>query len=126
MKYITRTLLSLLAVAGIVLMLQPQSVHAIDAFEQGCEATPNSAICKEAKNGETETSGLIQTVIETLIYIVGVISVIMIIVGGIRYTLSNGDSSKVTSAKNTVLYAVIGLVVAILAFAIVNFVIAQF
>jgi hypothetical protein len=50
----------------------------------------------------------------------------MLIIGGIRYTVSNGDSAAVTSAKNTILYAVIGIVVAILAYALVNFVITSF
>ncbi|MNY57155.1 hypothetical protein D3C86_1933160 [compost metagenome] len=50
----------------------------------------------------------------------------MIIVSGIRYATSNGDSSAVTSAKNTLMYSVIGLIVAILAYAIVNFVLKAF
>ena len=53
---------------------------------------------------------------------VGILSVIMLIWGGILYTTSSGDSNKVTTAKNTIMYAVIGLVVAIFAYAIVNFV----
>jgi multisubunit Na+/H+ antiporter MnhB subunit len=54
------------------------------------------------------------------------IAVIMIVIGGIRYTTSNGDSSQVKSAKDTIMYAVIGLVVAILAYAIVNFILSAF
>jgi hypothetical protein len=50
----------------------------------------------------------------------------MIIYGGIRYTTSAGDSSHVKAAKDTILYAVVGLVVAILAYAIVNFVVGAF
>jgi hypothetical protein len=50
----------------------------------------------------------------------------MIIVAGIRYTTSGGDASSVTAAKNTLMYSIIGLVVAILAFAIVNFVLKAF
>ena len=50
----------------------------------------------------------------------------MMIIGGIRYVISNGDSSQITSAKNTIMYAVIGLVVALLAYAIVNFIVVQF
>ena len=46
----------------------------------------------------------------------------MIIYGGIQYTTSAGDSGKVTNAKNTILYAIVGLIVSILAYAIVNFV----
>jgi uncharacterized membrane protein YjfL (UPF0719 family) len=50
----------------------------------------------------------------------------MIIVGGIKYVISNGDSSKVKSAKDTIMYSVVGLVVALLAYAIVKFVLTQF
>ena len=49
----------------------------------------------------------------------------MIIIGGIKYVTSNGDSSGVTSAKNTILYAVVGLVVAVMAYTIVNFVLTN-
>ena len=59
----------------------------------------------------------------TILYIVGIVAVIMLIIGGIRYVVSGGDAKKVTDAKNTVLYAIIGLVICFLAFAIVNFVI---
>jgi len=70
--------------------------------------------------------GIFKTITNVLLYIIGAISVIMLIIGGIRYTVSNGDSAAVTSAKNTILYAVIGIVVAILAYALVNFVITSF
>jgi hypothetical protein len=65
----------------------------------------------------------ISSVVSVLMYILGVLSVIMIIVGGIRYTASNGDAGRIKAAKDTITYAVVGLVVAILAYAIVNFVI---
>ena len=68
----------------------------------------------------------VQQVINVLLFIIGAVAVIMIIIGGIKYVLSNGDSSQITSAKNTIMYAVIGLIVALLAYAIVNFVVVQF
>lgn len=64
------------------------------------------------------------TVVNVLLFIIGALSVVMLIWGGIRYTTSAGNSSAVTSAKNTIMYAVIGLIVAFLAFAIVNWVLA--
>ena len=67
--------------------------------------------------------GIVSQIINILLFLIGVVSVIMIILGGFKYALSGGDSDKVTGAKNTVLYAIIGLIVAILAFAIINFVI---
>ncbi len=62
------------------------------------------------------------TIVNILLFLIGAISVIMLIYGGIRYTISGGDSSAVTAAKNTILYAIVGLIVAFLAFAIVNWV----
>jgi len=62
----------------------------------------------------------------TLLLAIGFVSVVMLIIGGFRYVLSNGNEKSVTGAKDTILYAIIGLVVALLAFAIVNFVLGRF
>lgn len=67
-------------------------------------------------------NSIFKTVVNFLLFFIGAISVIMLIWGGIRYATSGGASGSVTSAKNTILYAVIGLVVAFLAYAIVNWV----
>ena len=63
---------------------------------------------------------LFRSVVNFLLMAVGAISIIMIVVGGILFALSNDDSSRVTKARNTVLYAAIGLIVSLLASAIVN------
>lgn len=67
-------------------------------------------------------NGVFTNITNTILYIVGIIAIIMLIFGGIRYITSGGDKQKVTDAKNTILYAIVGLVIALLAFAIVNFV----
>ena len=77
-------------------------------------------------DGGVQLERAIRDVINVLLYVIGAVAVIMIVIGGIRYTISNGDSGQITSAKNTILYAVIGLVVALLAYAIVNFVVDAF
>lgn len=69
---------------------------------------------------------IFKTITNVLLFIIGAVSVIMLIIGGIRYTLSGGDSAAVTSAKNTILYAVVGIIVALLAYAVVNFVLSSF
>ena len=66
---------------------------------------------------------LFQIITNVLLFIIGAVSVIMLVIGGIRYVVSGGDQKAVTDAKNTILYAVIGLVVALMAYAIVNFVV---
>ncbi len=68
----------------------------------------------------------IKNIVNVLLFVLGAIAVIMIIIGGIRYATSNGDANATKGAKDTVLYAVVGLVVAILAYAIVNFVLEAF
>ncbi len=80
-------------------------------------------------DGQTDNlfseGGIFQTVTNILLFLVGAISVIMLIIGGIRYVVSGGDQAAVTSAKNTILYAIVGIVVAFLAFAAVQFVITS-
>lgn len=70
--------------------------------------------------------GVFSTITNVLLFIIGAISVIMLIIGGIRYTVSGGDQAAITSAKNTILYAIVGIIVALLAYAIVNFVVGSF
>lgn len=66
--------------------------------------------------------GLVSTLVNFLLFAVGALSVIMILFGGLRYVLSGGNSSAVTAAKNTIMYAIIGLVVSFFAYAIVQFI----
>lgn len=71
------------------------------------------------------SGGVVKTVTNILLFFAGALSVIMLIVGGLRYTISGGNSTAVTAAKNTVLYAIVGLVVAFLAYAAINFVLTS-
>ena len=70
------------------------------------------------------TGGVITSVTSILLFIVGALSVIMLIIGGLRYAISGGNTTAVTAAKNTILYAIVGLVISFLAFAAINFVLA--
>ena len=70
-------------------------------------------------------AGIITTITNTMLFLVGALAVIMVIFGGFRYVTSAGNSSSVTAAKNTILYAIVGLVVAFLAYAAINFVIGS-
>jgi len=69
-------------------------------------------------------TGIITTITNVLLFVAGGLAVIMIIIGGLRYVTSAGNASSVTAAKNTILYAIVGLVVAFLAYAAVNFVLS--
>jgi hypothetical protein len=123
MKKWKQIVLSLAVMAGVgVFAIPSQSVAAINVFQQ-CSSNAGSAVCG-AKNDSA--SSMITTVINTLLYVLGMIAVLMIVIGGIRYTTSNGDSSAVKGAKDTILYAIVGLIIAMLAYAIVNFVVKAF
>ena len=71
-------------------------------------------------------SGVFSQISKVLLYIVGAVAVIMIVIGGLRYVISGGDATQVQAAKNTILYALVGIIVAILAYAAVTFVINSF
>ena len=73
--------------------------------------------------GEGGDEGIFKKVVNILLFVIGAVAVIMLIYGGIQYVISGGAQDKVANAKNTILYAVVGIVVAILAFAVVNFVV---
>lgn len=68
-------------------------------------------------------TGFIGRLTTFILAAIGIVSVVMLIFGGFRYIISGGDAKKVTDAKNTILYAIIGLVIALLAYAIVNFIV---
>lgn len=81
---------------------------------------PSSANCSDG-NATSKINDIVHTVINLLSAIVGIVAVIMIIVGGLRYITSGGNDTSVTGAKNTILYAIIGLVIVALAQTLVRF-----
>ena len=124
MKKVSVILASLLALPVIafgVTTLVADSASAQLNLESGIDSAKGTG----TPDNVTEDDGLIKKVVNLLLWAIGIVSVIMIIIGGIRYATSNGDSNQVTAAKNTIMYAVIGLVIAIFAYAIVNFVLFQ-
>lgn len=122
MKKIKTALMSVMITLGLSTALLATPVSAVNVFEQ-CAGNADSAVCASK---DDKASVLIKDVVNLLLFVIGVIAVIMIVVGGIRYTTSNGDSGAIKSAKDTILYAIVGLVIALLSFAIVNFVLRQF
>ena len=96
----------------------PDGTESINDSLEGC-GTNHGINNANNKNNLMETVG---TVINVITGIVGFIAVVVLIYGGVQYTLSTGDSAKVKRAKDTIMYGIIGLVIAILACAIVNFV----
>ena len=119
MKQITKTLTKTLTGLGALLCLSTSRVLASAlSVQEGANAARAEGMPTELIGD----NGVFSRLTNTILLVVGLISVIMLVYGGLRYILSGGDSKKVTDAKNTILYAIIGLIISLLAFAIVNFV----
>ena len=122
MKKLSRIITSLALLGSLTLFTAgPAFAAPVDVFK-GDACTGNTSIC--GSNGN-DVYSILKNVINILLTVVGIISVIMIIVGGIKYVTSTGDSSSINSARETIIYAVVGLGISIMAFAIVNFVLGR-
>lgn len=119
MKSKKRFLLLIALVIGCAFLVSSPGASAL-TLREGVEA----ARCDGCPADLFGDGGVFKQITNTLIYIVGVIAVVMLVFGGIKYVVSGGDAKKVTDAKNTVLYAIIGLVIAFVSYAIVTFVIS--
>ena len=122
-------------VVGIAVMMA--GLFAVPAMAASCptgtlrqgEDLPSVAQCnlpkEEEQPGSTDLFKTIQTIINWILAVLGVIAVIMIIIGGVSYMTSQGDPGKTMKGRDTILYGIIGLIIALLAYAIVNFVLAN-
>lgn len=120
----------------------------LGVVSMGLQALPVAAVGKiRCPNGEVSSTGdlsgctgisksnnslndnnlmtTLNQIINVIIGVIGFIAVIVIILGGVQYTTSAGDSGKVKTARNTIMYGIIGLIIALLAYSIVNFVLTN-
>jgi hypothetical protein len=120
---ITATLaVMMFAVPGLL----PASANAAPFSASRNEACKGANLQNDPSCADNDLSGTIKTVVNILSAIVGVAAVIMIIIGGFRYITASGDSGSISSAKNTIIYALVGVVIATLAQVIVRFVLGRF
>lgn len=128
-KSIKIALAGLLAVPalalGVTLFTPVAQTASAQSIQEGANAAKGSSSTTCLFTSTTCSNGIFTNIVNVLLYIIGAISVIMLIYGGIRYTISGGDTAAVTAAKNTILYAIVGVIVAVLAYAIVNFVLGS-
>jgi len=119
-KVILAGLLAIPVIAFSVGLVVPMNTGAVAGIQNGANSAQGSGTPTNLFGGD---DAIFSKITNTALFLIGAISVIMLIYGGIRYTISGGTEKSVTAAKNTILYAVVGIVVALLAFALVNFVI---
>ncbi len=127
MKHIKNLLLGLAMVVSLGVVATPVLTHAAatpsTATDSACTAITGNTDCKTSSG--VSVNSLIRTIINILSFVVGVVAVIMVIIGGFNYVTSGGDSNKVSSAKNTIIYALVGLVIVALSQVLVQFVFNQ-
>lgn len=118
----------LLATAFILLPAAPAQAALFEgSVQEACNgaALAGSGDCDNAK-AKNDVQSAISEGLQIFSVVIGVIAVVMIIIGGFKYIISSGDPASVNGAKNTILYAVIGLVIAAFAQIIVQFVLVKF
>ena len=114
-------IIAALLFTNIAILAAPNSVQAANVCNGNAPASVKKAAgCSGNKN---ELQKNITNILKAVIGAAGLVAVIFIVIGGVQYMTSAGDTSKVEKAKKTVLYALIGLIICALAFAIVNWVI---
>ena len=112
---------SIYSVSGVFTLLATRAFAAVTTDTQ--QGVTN--VQTNTNVGNTDLTTLLGNIINIMLGIIGVAAVIMLIIGGFRYVFSQGNEKAVSGAKDTILYSIIGIVVALLAFAIVNFVLGQ-
>jgi hypothetical protein len=122
-----RILMASLAVFFGMMAIAP-TTSATDVFSGACgSGSGGSAVCgkQSGSNPLTGPNGTLRRVTRIIAVIAGIAAVIMILIGSIMYVTSGGDAGKVSSAKDTIMYAAVGLVIISIAQAIITFVIGK-
>lgn len=122
MKKVIITSLVAIFTLGLVTLATP--VYAASCGDGTAAGEAMCGVSQIDSSGTTSTTvyDTVKTIINVLLFVVGIIAVVMIIWGGISYVLSSGAADKAKKARDTIVYSVVGLIVAITAYAIVQFV----
>lgn len=128
MKSFTTLKLAVLTLVSFII-LSP-AVLAVSVTDKACATIPDSAVCKDAEQGQTSNplfgeNGVLTSVVSILSLVLGVIAVIVLIIAGIRFATSQGNAQSVGNVRNTVIYACVGIAVAALAQALVQLVLSK-
>lgn len=122
---LTTIIAGLVAILGLSTFIAPTPVLATTTDICSIDNVPTevkqAAGCPGSNPTDYDLTDVVQKIVNAIIVVLGTLAVVIIIIGGISYMTSNGDAGKLMKAKNTILYACVGLVICVLAFAIVNF-----
>ena len=113
---------------SVSLLTPAASVTAVENCDANGINITTGAECSHGTGTPSNLFGdgsVFQRITDVALGLIAAISVLMLIYGGIRYTTSGGNSNNVTAAKDTIMYAIIGIIIAVLAYAIVHFVLTS-
>ncbi len=109
--------------AGLMLALSPGAAQAADVSNCDTKSIEGGVECINQGGDAPDLLSVVESIINTMLFVIGIIAVIMLIYGGIRYVVSGGSQTQVEGARNTIMFAIIGLIVAFVAWGAVNFVV---
>src|SRR3990167_9750565 len=134
MRYLQGLLIgfSMLAAGATAVLVVPSPAVAVDVLSPICQQQPNADVCKDNQANASDTdnplfgpNGIITKVMQIMVAIVGIFAVITLMISGVKFITSGGDADGAASARRGGLYAMIGLLIAMLAQAIVSFVLGK-
>ena len=131
MKYIKLIALAVITVFTVGTIVIPSSASAVDVTTPLCsEVGDKPVVCEDAKNGNTTdpafgADGVVTKAIRLFLMIVGIIAIFVILVNAVRMITSMGSPDSFNSAKNGLIFAVVGLVIVLLAQTIITFVVRK-
>ena len=121
MKNKLKTIILILAtIIGVGSLLIPAPAFADDPCRDDLPEVVKEANGCNGTGSTDQLPKLIQNVLNAIIAVSGLVAVVFVVIGGVQYMTSTGDAGKVKKAKDTILYALIGLIICVLSFAIVN------
>lgn len=131
-----KNIILILLIISLGVMFTSEKTYAISALSSVCTggSVSNGALCTDYNNNANKINSnprnnpivdIIKTVITIISVAIGIVSVIMIMIGGLRMILSNGDPQTIARSRESIIYAIIGIVVAITAEGIVIFVVSR-
>ena len=136
MRYLQGLLIgfSMLAAGATAVLVVPSPAVAVDVLSPICQQQPNADVCKDNQTASGDSNddnplfgpnGIITKVMQIMVAIVGILAVITLMISGVKFITSGGDADGAASARRGVLYAMVGVLIAMLAQAIVSFVLSK-
>jgi FtsH-binding integral membrane protein len=126
MNRLKKICIRLVLVIGLLIASSAPAL-AVNPVQQVCQGNANATVCEASSNNNSllGKNGIITKAAKVMVYFAGVIAVIMLAIGGIKYTTSQGNPNELQSAKSTIIFALVGLIIAIFAQALVFFVLSK-